>query len=150
MGALAAVYVSYGLAMGLAFVVFVVARQLAAAAFGARGGLAPFGEPPSAAFAQARRGARLAVTVAGPLALYVVATLLVAIGWLFAGPGQPSTRLHAAVPGMPAAKAGLLAEDRIVALDGERVSNPEEVRSFMHRDGREAVAVTVRRARRGA
>jgi membrane-associated protease RseP (regulator of RpoE activity) len=144
-GALAATFVSYGLAMGLSFAIFVVARQLAAAACGARGGLPPFGEPPSDAFAGARRGARLAVTAAGPLALFVVGSLLLAVATFIGGTGRPGTRIVNAVDGMPAARAGLREGDRIVALDGQRVSDPQEIHPLLEHIAGASVAVTVRR-----
>jgi uncharacterized RDD family membrane protein YckC len=144
-GALAAVFVSDGLAMSLSFAIFIVARQLTAAAFGARGGAAPFGEPPSSAFAGARRGARLAVTVAGPLALFVVGTLLAAAATFVGGTGRPGTRIEYVVDRMPAERAGLRAGDRVVALAGKPVTDPAAVHPLLEHVVGDSVAVTIRR-----
>jgi len=104
----------------LAFVLFVVARALAASALRIGDRSRPFGEPALASFAAAGWGRRILVTLAGPLTVSGFATALCVMGMLVEGKAQiPGVILiDGAPPGSPAEQAGLRRNDRIVGIDG--------------------------------
>lgn len=64
---------------------------------------------------------RIAVSAAGPAANFLFAILLMA--FLFALKGEPiqTARVGAVIPGSGADKAGIIAGDRIAAIDGQKV-----------------------------
>ncbi|WP_431281200.1 RIP metalloprotease RseP [Humitalea sp. 24SJ18S-53] len=74
---------------------------------------------------------RAIVVAAGPIANFVLAAVLFA--GLFATVGQPvpTTLVASVAEGSPAARAGLLAGDRIVSLDGQAVARFEQVQAHV-------------------
>jgi len=98
---------------------------------------------------------RFLIVLAGPLANFIFAVVLLA--GLFAISGQPFTPavVGEVVPGSPAAEAGFQPDDRIVAIDGQRIERFEEVqrivalrpgqdlRIVVERDGRRVALETV-------
>ncbi|BAF59442.1 MAG: RIP metalloprotease RseP [Pelotomaculum sp.] len=74
-------------------------------------------------------GQRAAVIFAGPLMNFLLAVLLLAVIFIFQGLPVPSnsTRVGEVIPGFPAEKAGIVANDRIVAVNGQRVETWEEM-----------------------
>ena len=72
----------------------------------------------------------MAIVVAGPLANFVFA--IVVLGLLFATVGRPVTpaEVGEVQPGSAAEAAGLLPGDRIVAVDGAPLASFEELRGW--------------------
>jgi len=77
---------------------------------------------------------RLAIVAAGPAMNYVLAFFMFFGVVFFRGMPQPST--HAVIgdlaPNFPAAQAGLLADDKIVELDGIAIDRWTDMASFIH------------------
>jgi regulator of sigma E protease len=88
---------------------------------------------------------RMAVVVAGPLANFVFAVVLLAI--LFTISGRPFTPavVGEVQEGSPAAAAGLEPEDRIVAVDGGRIESFEELQAVVRRSPAEPLRFTIER-----
>jgi len=146
-GALLAGCVAYG--------VFLAARALVARLARVPGRLGPFSEAPRAALARRSVFLRLALTAAGPVAAYLFATTLSAIGLHGTGVfDESSTRVEVAAGGA-AEEAGLRDGDRIVAVAGVPATRfadlppllaahaGERVELRVDRDGRE-VSLAVR------
>ncbi len=81
----------------------------------------------AASFHHKRLGQRVAIVLAGPLANYIFAVLILA--GLFTFLGQPFTpaKITKVLPNTPAAAAGLKAGDLIVGVDGHRIERFEEI-----------------------
>jgi membrane-associated protease RseP (regulator of RpoE activity) len=80
------------------------------------------------AYRQATFGRRIAVVLAGVTVNFILALLLFFV--VFAAHGVPdgvSTTLREVVPGTPAARNGLEAGDRIVAIDGRPINDWDDV-----------------------
>ena len=106
-------------------------------------------EEKSVSFHQKRVGQRAAIVVAGPLANFLLAIVVLSV--LFATDGQPFTPPVAGViqPGSAAEAAGMKAGDRFVMVDGQAIERFEDVQVIVrmapgreliivvHRDGRE-------------
>jgi regulator of sigma E protease len=77
---------------------------------------------------------RLAVVLAGPAANFILALALLFGGALIFGiPGEvPTTQIFQLLPDYPAAKAGMLAGDRIVTIDGRPVSDGNALVALIH------------------
>ncbi len=88
---------------------------------------------------------RAIIVAAGPLANFVLAAVLFA--GIFATVGKPvgTTLIAGVVEGSPAARAGVLPGDRILALDGQAVMRFEQVQA--HVQPRAGVPVELRVAR---
>ncbi|HYG88252.1 MAG TPA: RIP metalloprotease RseP [Azospirillum sp.] len=82
-------------------------------------------------FHHKRLGQRAAVVAAGPLANFLFA--FVALALLFATAGQPFTPpdVGGVQPGSAAERAGLMAGDEIVAIDGAGIQRFEEIRQVV-------------------
>lgn len=90
-------------------------------------------------------GQRVAVIFAGPLMNFMLAVLLVSVVFLFQGIPVPSagTGIGKTVPGSPAEKAGIMAGDRITAVNGQPVAGWEELVGQINRRPDENIRVTV-------
>ena len=102
------------------------------------------GLPPDS-FAARPLWARAIVVAAGPLANFLLAALLFWV--LFATVGQrvAAPVVGEVVPGMPAQAAGLLAGDRITAIDGRAVVRFDEIqRAVRESGGRELIFKVLR------
>ena len=87
---------------------------------------------------------RVAVVAAGPLANVAVAIVLFAALFMTYS-GQPTTRIDGVIPGSPAASADLRPGDRILAVDGARVT-PDDVTAGIVASGGRPIVLTVERA----
>ncbi|HZK18146.1 MAG TPA: RIP metalloprotease RseP [Clostridia bacterium] len=61
---------------------------------------------------------RAAVLFAGPLMNFVLAVILLGLVFMFQGVPSPSTVIDEVMPGTPADRAGILAGDKLIAVDG--------------------------------
>jgi hypothetical protein len=129
----------------VAFALFVGVRAAIAAAARVPGRLPPFGEPPRAGLARRSFILRLALTVAGPLAIYLLGTGLWVIALRGAGVmDQSSTRIDV-VPGGPADEAGVRDGDRIVAVGGAPLAGFPALRGMLAHHAGERVDLLVER-----
>ena len=93
---------------------------------------------------------RLAIVIAGPVANFVVAlVLLFGAALIFGIPGdKPSTIVQQLVPGMPADRAGIRAGDRIVSIDGRAMEDGNILVDTIHTSaGKRLHVVYVRNGR---
>lgn len=90
-------------------------------------------------------GQRIAVIFAGPLMNFLLAVLLLALIFAFQGLPVATTGIENVLPGYPAEKAGIVAGDKIVAINGQRVENWEELVGLINQMPEENVKVTVMR-----
>jgi len=118
-----------GMGFAACFAFFAAGRFLAGSAFSVTDRVLPFGEALPLGFARARPGARLAITLAGPLAVYVFATLLCMIGLLLGAsvPGEGTT-IAGVLPSSPAGAAGLQENDLFVSVAGVPIVHPWDLR----------------------
>lgn len=80
---------------------------------------------------------------AGMNLLLAIVLMILVVG--IQGISHSSTYITGVVPQSPAAKAGWQAGDRLVAVDGDKVESPEEVRTATASKAGEHVTVTVER-----
>jgi membrane-associated protease RseP (regulator of RpoE activity) len=106
--------------------VYFGARALAGAAFGVAGAWLPFRRVATADGAPLSPWARPAVTLAGPVATYLLASMLIAASALIGGRTESDTSIGVAEGG-PAAAAGLQDGDRIVRMNGAEVRTFDEL-----------------------
>lgn len=90
-------------------------------------------------------GQRAAIVVAGP-AINFIFTFIVFVG-LFCTEGQPFTppRIAEVAPNTPAAEAGLMAGDMVLAVNGSRIDRFEEIRREVSGARDETVRLTIER-----
>jgi regulator of sigma E protease len=100
---------------------------------------------PGRTFHQKRVGARALVVAAGPIANFLLAMVLFAA--LFATAGRPITLPVAGevIADTAAARAGLLVDDRIVAIGTTPVGTFEDVQRIISAHPAERLTITVRR-----
>ena len=91
--------------------------------------------------------ARITIVLAGPAANFLLAVLLFWIVFAFVGRPVPSvsTNVGLVMEGFPAAEAGIVVGDRIVAVNGEPVESWEEMTKRIHTRPRQNVRLTVER-----
>lgn len=74
---------------------------------------------------------RAAVVAAGPIANFILAVVIFACVFMFAGRQISTPLVGGVVEGSPAAAAGFLAGDRIVSIDGKRIDSFEDVQRYV-------------------
>lgn len=105
------------------------------------------GADPARAFGTQSLGKRFAIVLAGPGFNFLFAwlcLLVIVAGWGVLRPADTAL-IGAVTEGMPAEKAGLLADDVIVALDGESVPDWETLAERIRGSGGEAVELGILR-----
>ena len=102
-------------------------------------------EEKSVSFHHKRVGQRAAVVVAGPLANFLLAIVVLSV--LFATDGQPFTPPEAGViqPGSAAQAAGMKAGDRFVRVDGRQIERFEDVQGVVRMSPGKKMTIVVRR-----
>ncbi|MFC1833374.1 RIP metalloprotease RseP [Thermodesulfobacteriota bacterium] len=88
--------------------------------------------------------ARMAIIAAGPIANYVLAIILLSIGYM-AGFPVPTSKLGKVLDNSPAMEAGLKAGDRVVAVEGKEVWRWDDMRSIIEKSPDKAVNLKVER-----
>lgn len=84
--------------------------------------------------------ARMATIAAGPLMNFLLAVILLASFTAFVAPG-----IVRVIPGSPAERAGIQANDRILALNGEPVQSVQEVIQHVGSNANKPVRLTLER-----
>jgi len=100
------------------------------------------------AFADKRVGARAVVIAAGPLANFLLAALLFTVLNVAVGRAVSTSTIGQVVPDSAAASAGLQVGDSIVALDGTKIANFEDVKRIV--SARPGQPITIDLMRNGA
>ncbi len=106
---------------------------------------APAAALPPDAFPAKRVGQRMAIVAAGPLANFLFAILVFALLFLAFGKPYAPPVVGDVVPESPAAEAGLLPGDRILAVDGEAVDSFEDLQRIVRDRPGVPLVFTVRR-----
>jgi hypothetical protein len=135
-----------GVGFAACFAFFAAGRFLAGSAFSVKDRVLPFGEALPLGFVRARPGARLAITLAGPLAVYVFAALLCMIGLLLGASVQgEGTVIAGVLPSSPAGAAGLQENDLFVSVAGVPIVHPWDLRPALTARSPGPVDVVVQR-----
>ncbi|MBM3582993.1 MAG: RIP metalloprotease RseP [Alphaproteobacteria bacterium] len=87
--------------------------------------------PPSDSYAAKRVGQRAAVAVAGPVANFIFAILVLAILFVTFGQRVTPPEVTTVNPGSAAEAAGILGGDIIVAMDGETITRFEDIQHIV-------------------
>ena len=90
-------------------------------------------------------GQRIAVIFAGPLMNFLLAVLLFSTIFNFQGITVATTVISEVIPDFPAAKSGIMAGDRILAVDGQPVDSWEELSGTISQKPEQEIEVTVLR-----
>jgi len=90
-------------------------------------------------------GQRISIIFAGPLMNFLLAIIMLAVIFFFQGLPVPSsgTRVGDVIPGFPASEAGIVAGDKIVAINGDKVDNWEELVCTIYERPEEEIVVSV-------
>ncbi len=88
---------------------------------------------------------RIAIVVAGPGFNLLLAVLLLVVVYTFYGVPVMSTQISGVEKGSPAEKAGLVKDDRIVAIDGKAVKEWDELSGTIKASGGKVLSLQVRR-----
>ncbi|HMF42950.1 MAG TPA: PDZ domain-containing protein [Polyangia bacterium] len=135
----------YLLAGVLPYFLFIAARAAVAALGRVPGRLPPFGEAPPTDLARQSFSLRLTLTLAGPLAIYLLVTVLSAVAIHSMGVIDGRSMHVDVAPGGPAAEAGMRDGDRIVALAGVPVDEFADLRRLLAPHAGEAIDLLVER-----
>ena len=90
---------------------------------------------------------RVAVIVAGPLANYLLAVVLLCVGYVFGWPVL-AANIGKVMQDSPAAVAGLKSGDKIVAIDGKPVRRWDEMRVIIEKNPGKHLTMTVQRLKK--
>jgi hypothetical protein len=126
------------------FVAHGLARHFTARALGVRGTRPVFEIADAEAYASSPRSRRVVAAAAGPLANYALCALGFLAAFLVGGQIEV-TRTVRVLPGGPAAEAGLRDGDRIVGIDGKRISDFAEVPAAVKASGAGELVLEVER-----
>jgi len=99
-------------------------------------------------YRQATTGKRLITVLAGIIVNLILALVLVFGILVLHGPEKPSTTIDLVSKGSPAASAGIQPGDRIVAINGTRITNWDQVGKQIKPNKGKALTFTVERAGR--
>ncbi len=92
-------------------------------------------EPQHYEFLAKPPGIRILVLLAGPIMNLLMGLILVWTGFIFHGESHPlfdKAKVGGLIPGMPASEAGLMVGDVILKVDGDTVSNWNELSDEIH------------------
>ena len=89
-------------------------------------------------------GDRFKIIVAGPLLNYVMAFLIFSVVFMFGSPTL-TTEVGSLLKDYPAEKAGLLAGDKVTAIDGKNIGDWEEMTEIIHKHIEGSIKLTVNR-----
>jgi len=90
-------------------------------------------------------GQRVAVIFAGPLMNFLLAVVLFILVFMLQGIPVATNEIKEVVPGYPAEKAGIVAGDKIVAVNGQYLGDWEKFVAWISENPEEKITVTVLR-----
>lgn len=88
---------------------------------------------------------RIAIVVAGPGFNLLLAVLIYSLVYMFYGEVVLTTQVGSVAPDTPAAQAGIQKGDRIVSIDGQAITNWEELSTYIKASDGKALSVRVQR-----
>jgi len=88
---------------------------------------------------------RIAVIFAGPLMNFLLAALLLAVIFAFQGIPVATTVISETVPDYPAIQSGLMPGDQVMAINGQRVENWDQLVQLINEQPEQNISVTVLR-----
>jgi regulator of sigma E protease len=91
---------------------------------------------------------RALIAAAGPITNFLLAIAIFSAMFMTVGRFVVPARVDSVVPNSAAAAAGIRAGDRVLAIDGERVSSYEELQQIVASDGGRTIAITLERKSR--
>lgn len=97
-------------------------------------------------FAGQSVGSRAAVVAAGPIANFILAIVIFAGIFMLFGRQSTSARVDEVEAASPAAAAGFKAGDLVVAVDGQKIENFNDLQRIVSRSGGETLSIDVERA----
>lgn len=88
---------------------------------------------------------RVAVVAAGPFANYALAILIFTIFNFTSGVYLSSNEVTSVVRGMPGDVAGIIAGDRVIAVNGRHVTNLDEIKTEVNLNGKKPIELMIER-----
>ena len=91
--------------------------------------------------------ARLSIVVAGPVANFILAYVILFVGAISFGveTQKISPQIGIPIPGSPAVRAGLLAGDQIVTIDGQKITDGMAMVNIIHASTGKVLHIAIRR-----
>ena len=89
--------------------------------------------------------ARLAIVLAGPIANFILALLILLVGAFAFGVATNDAVVSAVTPNLPAARAGIAPGDTIVAINGTLPKSAGDLTNTLHKSRGQKVSLTYRR-----
>lgn len=86
---------------------------------------------------------RMVFIVAGPLMNFVLAAVLLAFIFMAQGMPAPTTEIGELIQGQPAQEAGFQTGDRIVAIEGQQITQWEEITALINNNPGRAIDITI-------
>ena len=93
---------------------------------------------------------RILIVASGPAMNFILAIVIFSLMAFFVGimiPHYESTKVGSVIPEMPAEKAGVLEEDKIISIDGKEVSNWKEMAEIIHSKHGEEISIKILRGK---
>ena len=86
---------------------------------------------------------RISIIAAGPIMNFILAVILFAV--IFMSTGTPSTTVKEAMEGYPAQQAGIIQGDKIVEIEGEKISEWNDITSHIGPSAGEELEISIER-----
>lgn len=102
--------------------------------------------PPDRRFDKKPVLARALVSIAGPIANFLIAILLFAVVFMFVGVPSSAPIVGSVEPGWPAAESDLAAGDRIVSIQGEAIGSWQDVHTVISSRPGQELSIVFERA----
>ncbi|WP_366921671.1 RIP metalloprotease RseP [Metallumcola ferriviriculae] len=87
--------------------------------------------------------ARMSVIFAGPLMNFILAVILFVVVFMVLGVPSDANVVGRVLPDKPAAEAGLMAGDRITAVDGQKVTNWMDLVRIIHNKADQEISLSI-------
>ena len=100
-----------------------------------------------ASFSNQPVGRRAAIVAAGPIANFLLAIVFFSFVFAVSGIPQLSTEIGAVTKDSPAEKAGLKPGDKVIAVNGQPVTEWEEMSKLIKKSGGKSIQITIERGK---